>query len=496
MPSPKSLTLSRLLTAIVFIAIFTMSVRVLADSDTWWHLQSGRWIIENRAVPQTDPFSHTKLGEPWIDHGWLAQAAIYLLFDAFGYAGPALFVAVMVTLAYYFIWLQCREGDQWLRAFVLVIAAVTSAGIWAARPQIVSFALAALVTYLLYLCKRGSNRAGWILPLVVVLWVNIHGGFAIAFILLIAYLFGEVGNQILGIETGIGWRRIGRLLLLMVLSFLLVPLNPNTFQMWTYPFQTVGIGVLQDFIAEWRSPNFHELHFHPFIWMLLAALTVLGLSKKKADFTDLTLVALFSYMTLLAARNIALFALVTAPVIVRYGTPVIVDWKERVLKREPAEERPDEERRPFFLMVNWVLLVLVFLVALIRINGPVSAQANEEAQAENLPVAAVQYLKENEPPGPLFNNYNWGGYIVWELPQYPVFVDGRTDLYGDELLREYLAAIFANAGWQETLDKYDIKLVLIETAAPLARDLRLEPGWEQVYRDDMASIFVRGERDG
>jgi hypothetical protein len=249
--------------------------------------------------------------------------------------------------------------------------------------------------------------------------------------------------------------------------------------------------VLQDFIAEWRSPNFHELHFQPFIWLLLAALTVLGLSKKRADFVDLTLVALFTYMTLLAARNIALFALVTPPVIVRYGTPVIDDWKKRVLKREPEGERPTQENRPFFVIVNWVLLLLVILVALIRISGPVSVQANEVEQAKSLPVAAVNYLRENEPPGPLFNNYNWGGYIIWETPQYPVFVDGRTDLYGDELLREYLATVFANSGWRETLEKYGINLVLVESAAPLARELRQEPGWEEVYRDEMASILVR-----
>ena len=117
-------------------------------------------------------------------------------------------------------------------------------------------------------------------------------------------------------------------------------------------------------------------------------------------------------------------------------------------------------------------------------------------QAENLPVKAVNFLRENEPPGPMFNNYNWGGYIVWELPQYPVFVDGRTDLYGDELLREYLAAIFANSGWRETLDKYDVNLVFVETAAPLARELRLEPGWEEIYQDEMAAIFSRRALDG
>jgi hypothetical protein len=492
----QRLTLARLLTAIVFIAIFAMAVRVLADTDTWWHLQSGRWIVENRTIPRHDPFSHTRLGTPWIDHGWLAQAVIYLLFDTFGYAGPILFVAGLVTLAFYFVWLQCREGNQWLWAFALVIAAVTSAGIWAARPQIISFTLAALVAYLLYRYKVGADRAAWGLPLVMILWVNIHGGFAIAFILIVAYLFGETANQLLGIETGIGWRRIGRLLLILVICFLVVPLNPNTFKLWAYPFQTVGIGVLQDFIAEWRPPNFHELHFHPFIWLLLAALTAVGLSGKRADFTDLTLVALFTYMTLLAARNIALFALVTPPVIVRYGTPFLADWRVRVLKREPESDKQAFEARPFFALVNWVLLAAVLLAALLRISGPISPEANEKAQAENLPVAAVAYLRENEPPGPLFNSYNWGGYIIWELPQYPVFVDGRTDLYGDELLREYLATVFGNAGWRESLNRYDINLVFIESAAFLAHQLRQEPGGEQVYRDDMASIFVRLDIDG
>jgi hypothetical protein len=236
--------------------------------------------------------------------------------------------------------------------------------------------------------------------------------------------------------------------------------------------------------------------FQPFIWLLLAALTVLGLSKKRADFTDLTLVALFSYMTLLAARNIALFALVTAPVIVRYGTPVIEDWKERVLKLSAEQTAPTQEVRPLFVIVNWVLLLFVVLAALLQISGPIGVKANTEAQAESLPVAAVDYLREADLPGPMFNNYNWGGYIIWELPQYPVFVDGRTDLYGDELLSQYLNALFARGDWRGTLDEYDINLVFVETAAPLAIELRQEPGWEETYQDDMAAIFVRLADEG
>ncbi|MBN1316176.1 MAG: hypothetical protein JXA42_11925, partial [Anaerolineales bacterium] len=130
-PFLRWLTLNRLLVLIVFIAIFTMAVRAPADSDTWWHLRSGQWIVENRAIPRVDPFSHTRLGQPWVDHSWLAQIVLYLLFNSFGYAGLGLLVAALATTAFYFVWLVCRGmggntrsgGRLWLCAFTMIFAA-------------------------------------------------------------------------------------------------------------------------------------------------------------------------------------------------------------------------------------------------------------------------------------------------------------------------------------------------------------------------------------
>jgi len=493
-PTPHRLTLPRLLTAIVFIAIFTMAVRVPADSDTWWHLQSGRWIVEHHTIPKTDPFSHTRAGEPWVDHSWLAQIVLFTLYDAFSYAGLALLVAALVTMAFYFVWLQCQEGDKWLRAFTLIIAATTSGVIWVARPQMFSFAFTAVVAYLLHRYKRGDPKAIWWLPATILVWVNTHGGFAVGFILMVAYLFGEVGNRVLGIGKLGNWE-IGKLALVFLVCLLMVPINPNGAQMWGYPFRTVGMGVLQDFIAEWRSPDFHQLHLHPFIWMLLAALTAVGLSGRRADFTDLTLVALFTYMSLLAGRNIALFALVAAPVVARYGSAALAEWR---IRRAGTEARPYHirprratvEGRPY-VVLNWVLLGLVVIAALVKISQPLSPAVNEEAKAKTLPVGAIEYLRQERPEGPIFNSYNWGGYLIWGLPEYPVFVDGRTDLYDDAFLREYLSIVFAQDGWEETLDSYGINLALIEPQSLVGRLLAERPGWKQVYRDELATIFVR-----
>jgi hypothetical protein len=483
----QRLTLPRLVTAVLFLGIFAMAARLPFDTDSWWHLQSGRWIIENRAIPRTDPFSHTRFGQPWIDHGWLAQIGWYQVFDWFGYAGPVILLAVLVTTAFYFAWLQCRESNRWLQAFIIIIAAVASGIIWAARPQMVSFLLTSVVAYLLYHFKHGRRRIIWWLPFVILLWVNIHGGFAIGFILIVAYLFGELGNVIL--KTGspaIGWRGLRTVALVMLVSIAIIPLNPNGLQMLTYPFRTVGIEILQEFIVEWQAPDFHAFYLHPFIWLLLAALTAFGLAGKRADFTDLTLVALFAYMSFLAVRNIPLFALVTAPVIVRYSSAAWDRW------RGTADSIPDSALNlRLTTIVNWLILLIIVGLVFVRIAQSSAVAINERDQADYLPAGALAYLQETNLPGPIFNNYNWGGYIIWHLPQYPVFVDGRTDLSDDDFLRQYLSIYLGDDGWDEKLDSFSINLIVIEPDSGLARKLASQPGWEQAYADQVATIYIR-----
>ena len=122
---------------------------------------------------------------------------------------------------------------------------------------------------------------------------------------------------------GLSARQIRTLVLVTLICLAVVVLNPQTYRMYTYPFQTVSIGVLRDFIQEWRSPDFHGLHLHPFIWMLLLTLAAMGFSGQRADLTDVGLVAGFAYLSLLAGRNIALFALLDGPVLARYGAPAL-----------------------------------------------------------------------------------------------------------------------------------------------------------------------------
>jgi hypothetical protein len=496
----------RLATLLLFVAVFAMATRTPADSDTWWHLQAGRVTIERGQILQTDVFSHTRQGQPWVNHSWLSQIILYPLFHHFRYVGLGLFQATVVTLAFVCVYAQ-MEGDAFLRAFIVVLAATTSAVIWVARPQLLSFLLTAFLCYLLYLYKwRRVNRL-WLIPPLFVLWVNLHAGYVLGFIVLACFAAGELLNNLLALlnprstshagsdDPFVPWQGIGLILLVSLVSFLCLAINPNTTRMWVYYLDTVRIGVLRDFIQEWQSPDFHQLFTQPFIWLLLATLAA-GLSGRRIDGTDLTLVAAFAYASLLAGRNFGPFALVAAPALSRHAHPAVERWLSTARERGWLTWAPRTSRHPStgLAALNWALLFLALAAAGLKASYALPAEVNVEHERRSLPVDAIEWIREERLPGPMFNSYNWGGYLIWHLwPDYLVFVDGRTDLYGDELLEQYVDVQFARPGFQDVFDEYGIRFVLIEAGSFTDNFLALDDGWARVYADDVAAIFVRRE---
>lgn len=490
-----NLTISRLLTLLVFIAIFTMAVRVPADSDTWWHLRTGQYIVQNQTIPTTDPFSHTRAGQLWIDHGWLAQIFWYGLFALGGWAAVALGVAVLVTVAFWLVWRQI-EANVFVAAFSLILGAIVASVIWAARPQLISFVLTAWVAYLLHRFKRHDGRLLPWLPLVMLLWANIHGGFAIGLMLMLAYGAGEVVNHLTkhSDDPVVPWAGLKHLLIVFLISLGVVVINPHTWRMWLYPFQTVGIGALRDFIQEWQSPNFHLPYVQSFAVMLLLLVLALARAGRQADWTDLGLVVLWTGWSLFAARNIAIFGLVTAPILARYADLAWSrQWQAWGYKRPPFSPAPHNSTlKTQNSKLNWLLLALIVMAALIKIAVPLTPNANLAAEQASLPYDAVEFIKTEQLPGPIFNSYNWGGYLIFKLwPAYPVYIDGRTDLYDDAFIRRYLKVMVADEGWEQILQEDKIKLVLVEPGSTLAKFLRLNPAWAERYRDDQAVIFSR-----
>jgi hypothetical protein len=483
----RQLTIERAMLVILFALLFALAVRIPTDSDTWWHILSGEYTL-TRGMIYTDPFSFTKQGEPWINHSWGSQVILYLVWKVAGNFGLAIYTAGLATAGMAFVYRICA-GSVYLRAFALVLGAATAAVFWSPRPQMLSFFLSTVVLYLLFIYKLEKIDRLWLLPVVMLVWGNLHAGFSIGFILLGGVIAGEILGNIFdpNSEYVITWPGIRKLVIIAVISAGVLVINPYGLDMLRVPFQTISIGALRDFIQEWNSPNFHERQTWPFIMLVFALLGAVGASSKKLDWTDFVLVCGTAFMSLLAGRNIAVFAIVATPVLTYHANALLVErgWVVRPMKHVTAR----------MARLNWLLVIGISLAALAKVLLVLDTKTVAEAQASILPIKVAEYLNAEQPAGPMFNSYNWGGYLMFAAPQYPVFVDGRTDLYGDEFLLRYLRTATGGRDWRETLDEYGINLVVVEAGSGLALNLAEEPGWQQVYpldeSDMMAVVYVR-----
>lgn len=484
----RQLTIERAASIIIFALLFALATRIPIDTDTWWHIRSGEHTLTQGMI-YADPFSFTMRGEPWINHSWAAQIVMYGFWQVAGNFGLAVLTSLLATGGMYMVY-RMSAGNVYLRGFALVIGAATAAVFWSPRPQMFSFFLGAVVLYLLHRYKREKVDQLWLIPPVMVLWVNLHAGFSMAFILMGGMIAGEVLGNLFNPQGAdvIGWGRLRKLVLVALVSAAVLVINPYGLQIYSVPFQTVSIGALQDFIQEWNSPNFHERQTWPFIGLLLGLLGAAGASRRQLDWSDFVLVSGTAFMALLAGRNIALFAVVATPVLTYHLQSLLEErgWVLETIKRPTRR----------MAQLNAVLVALVLVGSLAKVLLVLDAETVAEGQAMFLPVAATDYLQSNDLSGPMFNSYNWGGYLIFYAPDEPVFVDGRTDLYGDTFLQTYLQTAVGAEGWRDTLNEYGIRLVFVEARSGLARRLRDEPGWSPVYEDDLAVIFTREGRDG
>jgi len=469
-----------------------MAIQPSVDTDSWWHLRSGAWMLENGELLRTDPFSLTRQGQTWEYPGWIAQIILYFLFNQFSFAGLNIFTAIMVFIAFAFLW-AALEGPGLLKASVILLAAAASGLYWSARPQIITFTLTGISIYLLEAARKGNLKRIWWMPILMAFWANIHGGFAVGFLLIGLYFVSDIADMLLAklvssqplAETWQSRKRylstLGTVGLGSLITSMINPLGPKILY---YPFKTLSIGTLREYIAEWQPPNFQSTEVQPFILLLFLTLFAMAISGRKREVRDFLIVGLFGYMSLLAVRNVSLFALTAAPILSRHLVTGLQPIFERFRSREELPKR----------LANWINLILAVLIsfaALLQISLQLPDQENIDHVGDLIPLDAFEYIHENKPPGPIFNSYNWGAYILWDLyPEYLSFVDGRTDLFKDEILDEYIRTWLAEPEWEEFLDQWEIQLALLETKAPLV-NVMIHEGWVVEFQDEQAVILRR-----
>ena len=467
---------NRLLGAITLILVFLIFSRPPVDADMWWHLRAGQSMWEQQHILLNDTFSYTRAGAPWVNAFWLSEIILYMCYRIGGYFAIALFVSLTGALTFYLIYSRL-SGSPILNSFIILLTAITAAPIWGPRPQILSFLLVAILDR--WLDKR-ENRPAWILVPFFALWANLHGGWIWGFLLFLAHIAGNLINLLSAPseEKTALWQKTKRLFGWSALAMLAVGLNPNGLALWKLPFEQVNVSMQ---IQEWLSPDFHRLDFHPFLWILFLLLLAAPLAGKP-NWPRLFKVIGFAYLTFVAQRNIALFAIVSAPLLSDWLNAAIQSlWKgNRFVPRPSLNPR---------LTVWFNALILVCLsIASIGYLYTITQVSQVE---KHYPTQAIQWLKDNHPEGRLFNSYNWGGYLVWQLPEYPVFIDGRADLYGNDLIRQWQDVVNARENAIPILDSWNVNIVLVETGSPIANSLLSDPQWKSVMSNQTSILLVR-----
>jgi hypothetical protein len=461
--------------AIVFLGLFAMATRNVTDPDLWWHLKTGQFIVEHKSIPHMDPFSYTRAGEPWVAHEWLTEILLYELERTAGWGGLIVFFAAMTCAAFFLLYLRCGP-HPYIAGMAALCAAWATAPVWGVRPQVLSLLLTSLWLLILERSDSAPKLLWWTLPLTV-LWVNLHAGFAVGLVLSALFLVGE------RIEGVLGWSqqnatRLWFALFIFGLDLLVVPLNPNGLRMFSYPIETLRSDAMQNYIAEWASPNFHRAEYWPFLLVVLGVFVILGWSRRQVRLRDLLLVLVSLYAGLCSIRMMPLFVLIAVPLI-----------------SKPCREWPVSSQRPQSSLVgarsvlNGAIVMAMAAFSVLHITHVIWRQP--QAEAEHFPAGAVAFLQTHPTHGPIFNHYDWGGYLIWKLyPSTQVFIDGRADLYGEPLLHQFADTYQFKGAWRQSLQRWNIDTVLVPADSSLATGLRRARGWTVSYEDPQAIILT------
>ena len=470
----------------LLLLIFGWPFVVGTDPDYWWHVRTGQLIYDTRSIPAADVFSYTAAGRPWVTHEWLTELLFYVVSLHVGYVGNVALFGLIGVLTGLAVYATCRRWGvgEIGSALLMLWSQAMALGATNVRPQVLTALLLAVCVLSLTLYwdgrtgRGGRTKALLPLPFVFALWVNLHGGYVIGLALL--------GMAVVGAAFARGLTRPvvppRSLLAVTASSVAATLLNPHGFEAWLYPFSYLGAGnVSMRHIAEWQSPDFHQPIFLVFgASLLLAAL--LGVGRRPLGVTEVLWTIAFAALGLQSIRNIPLFAVVVTPLL-----------GARLQAEIPAlRQSLAAWRRPALLVVASAALLVISLTPVLVPAKRAALQLGWEPSSVGYPAGAVAYLRSHDLQGNLFNEYGWGGYLIYNLyPRRRVFIDGRADVYGDAFGERYDQVVTLSPTWKTILDADDIRLVLVPRTSPLAVALGSDPGWHEVYSDQLAGLFAR-----
>jgi len=468
------------------------ALQPIDDADFWWLLRAGRYMVETGSFLRTDPFSATAAGAAWLNHAWGFELFIYGIYALAGTTGVILLQGLAAAATFGILYgLLRREGvgQGWSLA-LLSLGVMATHGFWAPRPQLVTYVILALFVRILADYQGGRQNRLWWLVVLTAVWANLHAGFLAGPALIALHAAGELVGWALGDETGRkgGVGRARTLALLAGGSVLAAMANPFHYHAVLFPFQVMGEGLSQAWIIEWASPPFG----HPQVLVLeilLGLMLVLSLgTARSVPWRDLAVLLPLVHLGFQAIRNTPLLVIVATPILGRaIASCAGAHWAGL----------PRLGRRAVAVGALGLVLSACSLVAGSRQPiGVLRAFRPSFGVASTLPAGAVDFLRREGRRGTLWNEYVWGGYLIWHLyPELKVSIDGRMAVYGPERFAEHLRVSEVEPGWQDILTRLQVSAAVVRSGSPLVSALRAS-GWVVRYEDQLATVLDPPGRSG
>jgi hypothetical protein len=459
--------------AIAVPALFILHFPAVSDSDLWWHMRSGEWILLH-GWPHTDPFSRDVGGLPWAEYSWGFDVILFRLFVLFGLKGAVFYTLTLAVLISTYIYSMVRRYVASV-GHAAVLTACVSFSIWhlySPRPWLVSMLFFIVVLDALMVAREtGKMRMLYLLPVVFAVWVNIHIQFVDGLILLaFAVLDALIGKAFTGVKM---WARPGVLCGVVAACLLATHLNPYGWHIYKVAYDLASQpGVFYE-LAELQSMKFRDLADYGVLFFSVVGATML-FRQKRIDLFYLCLLA-FGFMTSFRSR--------------RDCWIIVVICAGIIAKHLPESKRTELQRYGAWVSACVVAVVASSLWGYWRITN---ARLQSDWMDANLPVAAVEQVQRLGLRGPLFNHYDWGGYLMWALRD-PVSIDGRAGLYGDTRYFRNIGTWGAAPDWADDSLLQTSNLVIGPSRSALVQVLREDSQYKVVYADKLATVFVRRE---
>jgi hypothetical protein len=450
------------------------------DPDMWWHLKAGEIVWNTHAAPSTDLFSFTVFGRESTEHEWLAQLSIYAAYRLGGYPGMMLWLMILASVLFLLVYVLCYLVTR--NALVSLFGGVCA---WffgtvslAIRPLIPGNICFVAELILLHLATR-NRRWLWLLPPLFVVWVNCHGSYffglgVLGASWLSAFAQGKWGFLVAEPQDGTTRRSLGLILLACALALCCNPVGAHVF---LYPLTVLfHQSTSMNAIDEWLPLDPSSPRGAGLILVAMGILLLCSLRKSELYLREVMVVLPAFVLALMHSRMTFVFGIAVSPVLCRLVSPYL-------------EERRKREQPVLNAMMIGIFAGVMFWV------WPGAAGIQQQIRNAN-PAGAVEFIQRQALPGPMLNDYGFGGYLIWSLPQQKVFIDGRGDLYDPAgILAEYGRWATVAEDPNLLLNKYHIRLCLLSKSAPMAHVLPHLPGWRTAYSDDLAIIFARSAPD-